>query len=154
MPEEIHIESKHQSPAQSRRVGASSASTAVESNETIRRLCGICAVAMIGCFFLPWIALFDGGLSGFQLQQLPSNDAKLVWLVPCGGFLALLAVAAKQGVAPASQMAGGIPLLALIYFRLKMGEGFFQALQIGAYFTLLLGAALLVLPRFLKAQKP
>jgi hypothetical protein len=111
----------------------------------------VCSLALIGCFFLPWIDVFMGNsASGYQLQELPSDEVKLFWLIPCGALLALLAAAVKQGVGPMSQIAGALPFLALLYYSVKIGQELFQALQIGAYLTLILGAALFVLPRFLK----
>jgi hypothetical protein len=127
-----------------------------ERNKQIPTAIALCALAMIGCFFLPWLNVFLGqAASGYQLQQLPSDEAKLIWAIPAGGLLALLAAAAnlKQGIATTSKLAGALPFLALLYYGVKIGQDLFQNLQIGAYLTLILGLALFVLPRFLKKPK-
>ncbi len=124
-----------------------------QQNRSVQILIALVALAMLGCFFLPWITLL-GSLSGFDLQKLPSTEAELVWCIPAGAALALLAVAAKTGVGAASQLAGAIPFLALIYYRTKLGDRFFQSLQYGAHLTLFFGAVLFVLPRFLKKKQP
>src|ERR1700722_14414141 len=134
----------------------SQAPKAVERNKQIHAAISLCALAMIGCFFLPWLNVFLGQTApGYQLQQLPSDEAKLIWAIPAGGLLALLAAAAnvKQGIAATSQLAGALPFLALPYYGVKIGQDLFQSLQIGAYLTLILGAVLFVLPRFLEKPK-
>ena len=127
-----------------------------EWNKQIHSAIALCALAMIGCFFLPWLNVFLGQTaSGYQLQQLPSDEAKLIWAIPAGGLLALLAATAnvRQGIAATSQLAGALPFLALLYYGVKIGQDLLQNLQIGAYLTLILGVALFVLPRFLKKTK-
>lgn len=110
-------------------------------------------MALIGCFFLPWIKFIFGTPSGYELQQLPSDEAKLVWLIPATALVALVAAIAKQGVLVTAQIAGAMPFLALIYYRVKLGEELFQILQIGAYLSLALGAILFITPRFLEKLK-
>jgi hypothetical protein len=107
----------------------------------------------MGCFFLPWINLLFGRPSGYDLQQLPSEEVKLVWLIPLTALLALFSAIAKTGVLTTSQIAGAMPFLALIYYRVKLGEELFQILQIGAYLSLALGAVLFIAPRFLDKPK-
>jgi hypothetical protein len=127
-----------------------------ESNKQIHTAIIICSLALIGCFFLPWVNVFLGQTaSGYQIQQLPSDGAKLVWTIPVGGLLALLAAAvnAKQGAALLSHLAGVLPFLALVYYCAKIGKELLQSLEIGAYLTLLFGAALLLLPCCLKKQQ-
>lgn len=108
----------------------------------------------MGAFFLPWISMFFGKPSGYDLQQIPSDEVKLVWLIPLAALLALISAVSKKGVLIAAQIAGAMPFLALIYYRVKLGEGIFQALQIGAHLSLLLGAILFIAPRFLVKPKP
>jgi hypothetical protein len=110
-------------------------------------------LALIGCFFLPWIKFIFGTPSGYELQQLPSDEAKLVWLIPATALVALVAAIAKQGVLVTAQIAGAMPFLALIYYRVKLGEELFQILQIGAYLSLALGVILFITPRFLEKPK-
>jgi hypothetical protein len=122
----------------------------VDPNKNIYNLLIVCSLAMIGCFFLPWIGIFLGDPSGYQLLQVDEGPAKLVWLIPFAALLSLLATITKQGVAPVAQLAGGIPFVFLIYCLVHIGSDVFQALEIGACFTLFLGAIMLVAPRFLK----
>ena len=107
----------------------------------------------MGSFFLPWINFLLGTPSGYDLQQIPSEEAKLVWVIPIAALAALVATIMKKGVSSFAQIAGAVPFLALIYYRVKLGEGFFQLLQIGAYLSLALGAILFVAPRFLEKSK-
>ena len=126
-------------------------SKVAERNKQIHVAIVVCSLAMIGCFFLPWLNVFLGQTaSGYQLQQLPSDEAKLIWAIPVGDLLALLAAAAnvKQGVAATSQLAGALPFLALLYYGVKIGQDLLQNLQIGAYLTLILGVALFCAPPF------
>jgi hypothetical protein len=124
------------------------------SNGNIHSLIVLCSLGLIGCFFLPWITIFLGTPSGFQIQQLPGTDAKLVWFIPIGGLLALFAAVTKQSVRSAAKLAGGLPFVALVYYWKEIGDGFFQALQIGAWLTLIVAAVLFVLPSFLTKPKP
>jgi hypothetical protein len=113
----------------------------------------VCSLALIGCFFLPWIKFLFGTPSGYQLQQLPSDEAKLVWVIPVTALIALVAALTKKSVLVAAQAAGAMPFLALIYYRVKLGQELFQILQIGAYLSLALGAVLFIAPRFLEKPK-
>jgi hypothetical protein len=117
-------------------------------NRNVRFLIGLCCVLIIGSFFIPWIQLIFGPLSGFQIQQLPSDEAKLVWAIPVAALGALFAIATKTGISCTSMIVGAMPFIALAYYFQKLGQGFFQALQMGAWVTLCLGAALFVLPFF------
>jgi hypothetical protein len=110
-------------------------------------------LALAGCFFLPWIRFFLGTPSGYDLQQIPSDEAKLVWLIPGTALVALVAALTKKSVLVAAQSAGAMPFLALIYYRVKLGQELFQILQIGAYLSLALGAILFIAPRFLEKPK-
>jgi hypothetical protein len=124
-----------------------------ERDKGIQSAIALGSLALIGCFFLPWIAILAANLSGYQIQQLPSDEARLVWAIPLGGLLSFFAAVAKQGVAVAAPVAGAIPFLALIYYRAKLGEDFFGALQPGAYLTLVVAGVLFVLPRFMTKQR-
>jgi hypothetical protein len=128
-----------------------------EWNKQIHAAISLSALAMFGCFFLPRLNVFLGQTaSGYELQQLPSDEAKLIWAIPARGLLALLAAVAnvKHGIEVTSQLAGALPFLALIYYGVKIGQDLLPILQIGAYLTLILGVALFVLPRFLKKPQP
>jgi len=122
-------------------------------NVNIRQFIGFFSLALIACFFAPWVQIFLGTPSGYQIQQLPSDEAKLVWVIPITALIALVSAISNKSVALAAQTAGAMPFLAAIYYRYKLGEGFFQALQIGAYLSLALGAILLLMPHFLRKQQ-
>lgn len=99
-----------------------------ERNRQIHHIVGLCSLGLIGSFFLPWINFFLGTPSGYDLQQIPSDEAKLVWVIPIAALAALVATIMKKGVSSFAQIAGAVPFLALIYYRVKLGEGFFQLL--------------------------
>ena len=103
---------------------------------------------------MPWIPFFFSEVSGYQLQQIDSIEIKLLWLIPLTGFISLVAAIAKKSVCVASQLAGIMPFVALLYYGLKIGHELFNALRPGAYLTLFLGAVLFIAPRFLKTAKP
>jgi hypothetical protein len=139
-------------PATTSPVSATTTTTS-EANDAPRLLIILCSLGLIGCFFLPWISIFLANPSGFQIQQLSGTDAKLVWFIPLGGLLALFAAATKQSVASAARVAGLVPFLSLLYYWHELGDGFFQALLIGAWLTLIVAAILFILPSFLTKPK-
>jgi hypothetical protein len=49
-----------------------------ERNRNIHSIILVCSLALAGCFFLPWIKFLFGTPSGYDLQQLPSDEAKLL----------------------------------------------------------------------------
>ena len=124
-----------------------------ERNKTIYHIVGLSSLGLMGSFFLPWIKFLMATPSGYDLQQIPSEEAKLIWIIPITALLALVATIIKKGVSSFSQIAGAMPFLALMYYRVKLGAGFFQILQIGAYLSLALAAILFVAPRFLEKSK-
>jgi hypothetical protein len=130
------------------------ARTESERNRNIHSIILVCSLALAGCFFLPWIRIFLGTPSGYDLQQLPSNEAKLLWLIPVTALISLVSALTRKSVLTAAQIAGAVPFLALLYYCVKLGGDLLQALQIGAYLSLLLGAILFVAPRFLEKPKP
>lgn len=150
---ETEFEKKPQTEAKSTPSPQPPAPRQSERNGTICSLIGLCSLGLMGCFFLPWINLFLGRPSGYDLQQFPSDEIKLVWLIPLTALLALFSAVAKKGVLTTAQIAGAMPFLALIYYRVKLGQELFQILQIGAYLSLALGAILFIAPRFLEKPK-
>ena len=122
-------------------------------DQNIRTVISLCALGLMACFFLPWIKLLFADLSGYQLQQLPGDGVKLLWIIPGMALVALITAIANQQVANGSQLAGMMPFVALVYYRFKLGDDFFQALEIGAYVSLGLGAVLFFLPRFLSKPR-
>jgi len=125
-----------------------------ESDGNLHYVIGLCSLALIACFFLPWIRLFLITPSGYQLQQIPNSEIKLLWLIPGAALFALLATVTKKGVSTTSQLAGVMPFVGLVYSRYKLGEGLFELLQVGAYLALFLGVVLFVIPRFLTKPRP
>lgn len=123
---------------------------AEDTNRTVYSIIGFCSIGIVGCFFLPWIRLLFSDISGYDLQQLPGDEIKLLWLIPITGAISLVASITKQSVVVATQFAGAMPYLALIYYYAKFGQDIFQALRAGAVITLILGAVLIIAPRFLK----
>ena len=130
------------------------ASAEADRIKTVHTFIAVCSLGIIGCFFLPWITLFLGAPSAYQLQELPTNEVKLLWFIPGTALLPLFALLAKQAVAPMSQIAGAAPFVALLYYVAKFGTDLFQSLQVGAYLTLLFGVVLSVLPHVLSKSKP
>ena len=89
----------------------------------------VCAVLLIGTFFLPWIDAFAFSLSGFDLAFMPLNEpirqgAPLyaLWLIPLCGLLALLFAAIRWG--PVRLMVGlaGLVLLLVFGYFVVMGQ--------------------------------
>jgi hypothetical protein len=124
-----------------------------DQDKSIYSVIALCSLGIVACFFLPWIRLLFADLSGYQLQQLPSDTAKLLWLIPLTGFISVVASITKQSVGTAAQFAGVMPFLALLYYGSKIGRDISDILRPGAYLTLLLAAVLLIAPRFLKKTK-
>jgi hypothetical protein len=119
-------------------------------NRNIHYMIGLCSLALIGCFFIPWVSFLVVRPSGYELMQLPERAVKWLWLIPFAGVIGLLTAITRKVVAPTAHIAGALPFIALLYFRAEQGKGLFQALEVGAYLTLFTGAVLFILPRFLK----
>lgn len=113
----------------------------------------ICCLGMVACFFLPWVQMLFTGLSGYQLQQLPSDEVKFLLLIPLVAAVALVGAVTGKSMVITAQLAGAMPFIALMYYLAKIGQGLFQALQIGAYLTLFCAAILCVVPHFLLKPK-
>jgi len=138
-PESITTASSHQASAKDR-----------DQNKSIYSVIALCSLGIVACFFLPWIRVLFADASGYQLQQLPSDEVKLLWLIPLTGFISVVASIAKRSVGTAAQLAGAMPFLALLYYGSKIGRDIFDILRPGAYLTLILAVVLLIAPRFLK----
>lgn len=150
MPEQPKVLKDRQNESPNATPTLSPSSTATEWSGGISWAIGICSLFQIGCFFLPWIRILSVGASGFQLQRLPGNEMKLLWFIPIAGLISLLSAITQTHVKHITQFAGIIPFLALTYFGVKIGKDLFQALEVGAWLTLLFGAALFALARCLK----
>ena len=119
-------------------------------NNNIRMVMTLCSLGILACFFLPWVQLFLATPSGYQLQQLPSDEVKFLLLIPLAASVALVGAVTRKSIIITAQLAGAMPFIALIYYSAKIGQGLFQALQIGAYLTLICAAILCILPHFLR----
>jgi len=142
-PESITTASSHQASAKDR-----------DQNKSIYSVIALCSLGIVACFFLPWIRVLFTDLSGYQLQQLPSDEVKILWLIPLTALISLIASITKQSVGAVAQFAGVMPFLAPLYYGSKIGQSIFDALRPGAFLTLLLAVVLLIAPRFLKKAKP
>jgi len=108
-------------------------------------LINFCALALLTCFFLPWISLgILGNASGFDLQK-GGSTALLVWLLPILCLITLMASTLPQGVYQAGRLAGLTPFAILAYSLFYAGRDLFQVIAPGGWITLGLGFMLLVL---------
>lgn len=123
------------------------------TNAAIHSLVGLSSVGIIGCFFLPWIRILFSDASGYDLQRLPADGVKFLWVIPITAAIALVSAVTKQTVRGAGLFAGMMPFLVLYFYGSKIGKGIFDAMRPGAYLTLLLAAVLLVAPQFLRNTK-
>ena len=153
MPDQTDVEPTLQTPSAPSDTTAPAVRPQSEGSSFLCSIIALCSLAIVGCFFLPWIAIFLGTPSGYDLQQLPSSEVKLIWLIPVTALIAFFSAIGRAGVLGTSQLAGAMPFLALIYYCFRHGTDLLHTLQIGAYLTLALGAILFILPRFLEKPK-
>ena len=114
----------------------------------------LCALGLIGCFFLPWISFLLATPSAYQLQEIPAMEIRLLWLIPVTALCLFCSILMKRGVRLAALIAGATPFLTLLYYLAKYGADLFQSLRVGAVLTLCLAGLLLILCGFLKTSKP
>jgi len=114
----------------------------------------LCALGLVGCFFLPWISFLLATLSAYQLQEIPATEIRLLWLIPVTALCLLGSILMKRGVRLAALIAGVTPFLALLYYLAKYGADLFQSLKVGAVLTLCLAGLLLISCGFPKTSKP
>ena len=109
----------------------------------------LCAAGLLASFFMPWIKMFLGHPSGYDLQQL--GDAhKLYWGVPVFAAVAIVAALTKKSQRTAAQFAGAVPYVILIYWMAKFESKYMELLQnldYGAYVGLVCGGLLEFLGR-------
>lgn len=109
----------------------------------------LCAAGLAASFFMPWVKIFLGHPSGYDLQQL--GDAhKLYWSVPMFAAVAIVAALTKKSQRTAAQIAGAVPYLILIFWMAKFESRYNELLQnldYGAYVALVCGGLLEFLGR-------
>jgi hypothetical protein len=106
---------------------------------------GLCAAALITCFFLPWINFLGLKASGFDLVQKTGGASLLLWAIPVFGAVALVATLTKSNVKTAAQLAAVMPVFALGYSLYDSGTDLFKLLDFGAYIGLFAAVVILVL---------
>jgi len=100
------------------------------------------AAGLIVCFFLPWVQVLGFGVSGYNFSQLGSYG-NLAWLIPISAGITLLVGLNGRDAKLLQVITGSMPWLLLIYTLIQVGSDLFQGLAIGAYLSLLAGAALI-----------
>lgn len=104
----------------------------------------LCAAGLAASFFMPWVKMFLGHPTGYDLQQL--GDAhKLYWSVPVFAAVAIVAALTKKSQRTAAQIAGAVPYVILIYWMAKFESNYTELLQnldYGAYVALVCGGVL------------
>ncbi len=112
----------------------------------------LCATGLAASFFMPWVKMFLGHPSGYDLQQL--GDAhKLYWSMPVFAAVAIVAALTKKSQRTAAQFAGAVPYVILIYWMAKFESKYMELLQnldYGAYVALVCGGVLEFLGRRVK----
>ena len=126
---------------------------AVADNRSVNlgrtQLTSLYALGLGISFFLPWANFFAAKLSGFDLQKLGAEQ-RLIWLIPILCAVIIFAGITKCSQKIAGQLTGALPFIVGIYWYAKLGSDLFHILTFGAYFSLIFGAALFVLPRNVK----
>ena len=130
------------------------APTPAERSPKVRHnLISLCAAALVGAFFLPWVSILGGKISGLDIQKNVSSY-KLVWLMPALGLLVLLLNMANQSTNLIRRVAALCPFAILFYSLTQSGTDLFQILDVGAWLALLVGVVLLFVPGERKSTTP
>jgi len=109
----------------------------------------LCAAALVGCFFLPWINF--GGLvtvTGYKyaMAENASNEARMFLAIPVAALITILVGLAKPGeLRGGARITGLLPLFGLIYALARYGNDVTQVLGAGAWLSLCIGVVLFVL---------
>lgn len=114
----------------------------------------IAAIGLFVAFFLPWIAMFGGRMSGADIQR-HFTSYRLIWLMPLLAVVVVVLNVAKLPAQLFKQLAGASPFVILIYagYRLQANVGdFLKLLEYGAWVALVCGATLAYSPG--KTKKP
>jgi hypothetical protein len=99
------------------------------------QLANLVAAILALSFFLPWINIVFGGISGFMLGK-QNGWAKIVWAIPI--FASITIVAGLSGTKQRLPgfLAAVTPFAFLIYGLIEFGLEFFQGLAVGAWLSL------------------
>lgn len=111
------------------------------------RAVAICALVIVGAFFLPWVKVFGAGISGYQLAQLGA-EGNYAWIIPALAGLTLLVGASGSNNRAIGAITGVVPLAVLAYVFFKLtGNGsaagrvawevIAHIADVGAYLTLI-----------------
>src|SRR5712671_3963377 len=109
------------------------------------QLTNYCAAGLAVCFFLPWIQVLGVGVSPFGMQKIEEADARLLWLIPIFSAITIFAGIAKFGQRIAARLTGLLPLCVVAYWYKDAGSNLTNVLSYGAYFSCILGTALVTL---------
>jgi len=128
----------------------SAPATTTPENQTVSlgraQLVNLCAAGLGVSFFLPWVNILGGNVSGFDLQKL-GNEQRLLWLIPIFCAITFFAGVTKRSQKIAGQLTGALPFAVGVYWYTKLGSDMFHVLTFGAFLSLAFGAALFILPR-------
>jgi len=106
----------------------------------------LCAVGVGICFFLPWLRILFGQLSGYDFQQL-GGGTRLLWMMPVLSVLTLCAGLSGNSQKIVGQLAGTSPFVIFVYGLYTFGGDMLQAMQLGGWLALVAGGVLFVLVR-------
>jgi hypothetical protein len=118
-----------------------------------RNLISLSAAVVFFSFFLPWVNLFGGNISGLDIQKnFPSYQ--YVWLVPVVAVITLLLNMAGTNTNLVRRIAGLCPFIILAYALNQMGSDLFKIIAIGGWLALIGGFALICIPNVRKSTTP
>ena len=140
MPDEVTVKPKSETTT----------ATTAPDNQTVTvsraHIVNLGALGLGICFFLPWVNILGGNISGFDLQKAGEGQL-LLWSIPIFCLITIFAGLTKRSQQIAGQLSGTLPFVVGVYWYMNLGKDMFQILTFGAYLSLAFGAALLVLSR-------
>lgn len=109
------------------------------------------SLVLLVSFFLPWIQFLGINVAGNEISKL-SDRWVWLWIIPVlSGVAAGLGFAGRRHVAIA-QLAGGLPLIALVVSIMQNGSDIFSIIRVGGWVALLSGIFLLCVAPRIKAK--
>ncbi|HWR32581.1 MAG TPA: hypothetical protein VN451_03605 [Chitinophagaceae bacterium] len=77
----------------------------------------VLAVALLGCFFLPYFSFFGMSVSGFDMVKAPGGGWQkyILLLIPLAGILLLVGAVNNENYPLARNILCWLPLLAIIF---------------------------------------
>jgi hypothetical protein len=147
MPEEITSAPKTEPTTKTLPTGSGDENQSVSLN--LSHVVGFCALALLGCFFLPWLQILFARPSGFNFAQ-EGGKYLLLWSIPVFCVLTFFAGITKTSQRAAAQFTGMLPFCFLGVGLYSEGADLMKVLTIGAYASLVLGLLLILLPTRLK----